>query len=26
VVRPGTLDRWWLPDATDADVAQPENH
>ena len=26
VVRPGTLDRWWLPDATDADVAQSESH
>lgn len=25
VVRPGTLDRWWLPDGADADVAQPEN-
>lgn len=24
-VRPGTLDRWWLSDGTDADVAQPEN-
>ena len=26
VVRPGTLDRWWLPNATNADVAHPENH
>ena len=25
VVRPGTLDRWWLPDRADADVAQPES-
>lgn len=25
LVRPGTLDRWWLPDGTDADAAQPEN-
>ena len=24
-VRPGTLDRWWLSDGTDADVPQPEN-
>jgi hypothetical protein len=24
-VRPGTLDRWWLPEGADSDVAQPEN-
>jgi len=25
VVRPGTLERWWLRDGTDGEVAQPEN-
>jgi hypothetical protein len=25
VVRPGTLERWWLRDGADEEVAQPEN-